>query len=556
MNILVISLLRVGDVLISVPTLTGLKRKYPDARIQLLINRQSKGLGPLLSFVDQIHELDRDGLQASLVSRDRSFFEPYDRLTGLSELLNRQQFDLVLNLTHTRLSGWLMAMINGKRKLGLEMQTDGRPHFGHPWFQFLNDEGSGTAERSFHYSDIFAFGAGLSSVERRMELTESVRGQEEAQAALAGVSHLVAIQPFTSDLKKTWPLQKWKRAIELIHDVEPDYTFGVLCAPPEREQANLLVRYLQSKMIDAKVMECSLEGAYSILKRSQLLVTGDTSIKHLGAAAGVRILELSLGSSSFERTGAYSNRVTILQAKQECAPCSHSRACPFESPECHDKISPEAVALTAQTILQNRPHDLRLIAQEFNDSVYFLKGDFSWEGEWRAVPIAHTLQPQIALEWIDRSSQKLYLSGGEQEVLALGSEGVQLRRMFNEAFPSAELAERMEVYKFAEAELKSLKSQIELLLSELRIAIRDLNSENEENRLVERMGQIIATFRSHPGVGSYVRRLSELHDEVRGQQSGFHQIRRAREVLAAQLKRIEIEQRLITTLRNQELEVI
>lgn len=554
MNILVISLLRIGDVLLCAPAISALRKKYPEANLHLLINRSSKGVVPLIPGVSQVYEIDRDGLQESLVTRDRSFVEPYDRITGLVELLNTKQFDLVLNLTHTKMSGWLMNLIDAKQKLGLELQGDGRPVFGSPWFQFLNDGGSQVSEHSFHYSDIYAYGCGVRSSERRVELQETNAGRIEADKLLLNIERLICVQAFTSDSKKTWPLVKWKRAIELISDIERDSSFGILCGPGERDAAVQLAKQLQGKLIDAHVLDCSLEGAYSILKRSQLLITGDTSIKHMAAGAHVPILEISVGSSSFERTGSYTDQVVILQAKEECAPCVHSDQCPYTSPQCHDRISSEAVALAAQTLLQRRWQDLRLIAQEFSDSIQFLRGDFSWESEWRAVPLAQTFQSQLALEWIDRASQKLFLNGASEEVLALGSEGVQVRRLFAEAYPQSQPVERMQIYRKIEADLKKFKADLDALSSELKILIKNFAHEHGSQALKDRIARVIAEQPSSSGLSSYTNRLRELGDELAISGNLFVQIKKAREVLTAQIQRLEIEMRLIATLRNQELE--
>jgi ADP-heptose:LPS heptosyltransferase len=555
-NILVVSILRLGDVLLCAPAIAGVRKKYPEANIHILINKNSRSVTSLLPGIKEVYEIDRDGLQDSLVTRDRSFIEPYDRIHGLTELINSKRFDLVLNLTHTRMSGWLMNLIDAKKKLGLEMQADGRPVFGSPWFQFLNDGGSQQSEHSFHYSDIYAYGCGVRSPERRMELQETEKGRGEADRLLMNIQQLICVQAFTSDAKKTWPIQKWKRTIELIADVEREASFGILCSPTEVESAFALVKQLKAKLIDAHVLQCSLEGAHSILKRSRLLITGDTSIKHIGAGSGVPIVEVSVGSSSFERTGAYTDQVVILQAKQECAPCVHSGTCPYPSPACHDKISAEAVALAAQTVLHRRWQDLKIVAQEFSDTTAFLKGDFSWESEWRAVPLAQSFQSQLALEWIDRASQKLFLNGASEEIMSFGSEGVQVRRLFSEAYPYSQANERIEVYRQIEGDLKRLKSDLDSLSAELKILIKNFANEEAANALRQRLNRVVLSFRQISGFDSYTNRLSELEEELAAPTSLFVQIKKAREVITAQVQRLEIEVRLIATLRNQELETI
>ena len=61
MKLLVVSLLRLGDIIQQKPLLEGLRRQFPQARIHLLINRQFSQVSQLLgNTVDQYIYFDRE----------------------------------------------------------------------------------------------------------------------------------------------------------------------------------------------------------------------------------------------------------------------------------------------------------------------------------------------------------------------------------------------------------------------------------------------------------------------------------------------------------------
>ena len=160
MKILVVSLLRLGDIVLTVPLLRELKKTHPEAEIHLLRNKQFKLLEPLLSFVDKIHYFDRKVIQDSLVMADRPLLEPYDRLLGFVQNLNKEEYNQIINVTHTKLSGWLCGMINANERLGLSYNSSGQASFGSPWFQYMNDYLTTNTGEIFHFADIFKYGAG------------------------------------------------------------------------------------------------------------------------------------------------------------------------------------------------------------------------------------------------------------------------------------------------------------------------------------------------------------------------------------------------------------
>ena len=135
MKILVVSLLRLGDVILSTPIIKGLSQKYPNAEIHILMNKQFEGVSGLIPYVSQFHYFDRKLIQDGLVQAERPLFEPYHRLESLLTELDKENYSEVINLTHNKMSGWLCSLIKGKEKKGLAINPRGQASL---WFPLVS----------------------------------------------------------------------------------------------------------------------------------------------------------------------------------------------------------------------------------------------------------------------------------------------------------------------------------------------------------------------------------------------------------------------------------
>lgn len=555
MKILVVSLLRLGDIIMTTPVLNGLKSKYPNAEIHILLNSQFDKISKLLPSVDKIKLFERDEIQKGLGEYGRSFFESYDRFDDLIRDLNYEGYDLAINLTHTRLSGWVMNLILAKDKLGLTLQSDGSAHFGSDWFQFLNNTTLQHRADVFHLSDIFWYGAGLGHGSRSYSLLETEEGQRGAATATNGLEPYISVQVMTSDSKKNWGVDNYAKMISEVAQNYREYSFVILAAPSEANQVEPLLERLKSLKVKHKALYCDLETAYSVIRRSELLITGDTSIKHLGAAARVPIVEISVGSSDYRKTGVYSKNALILQSKAACAPCEHSKACPYETHLCAEKLSPECVSSAIVAYMGHNIQDLKTVAAEFSDQCQFLKTDFSIQGDWQFLDLTVPFNKSSVIKYIEKSSYKLLLHSSKQnEIVTFGSEGVQLRSLFQSLFPEREKIHWVELYKEIQSDCVSFRGQLETLVSELKLVLKSFEDESEFLRFKNRISDLCSNTEWSENFSTYIGDLRTSLLEAEKSQNKFVIVKKMREVILQLIKRAEVEARLVQSLQSQTLE--
>lgn len=328
MKILVLSLLRLGDVIQQGSLLKGLRRQYPEAEIHLLLNRQFSQVEKILDgVVDRYIYFDRDALQKGLGEIGYNVLWSYSHLESLISRLNAESYDMAINLTHNKLSGYLLGALQIKEKRGLYQQNGRFQGLSNRWLRYFNDRFSGTHNSLFHYVELLgnAFGIPVDSQE--------VTGSTEKSSKR---TKLVLLQCLTSDTKKNWGLERFNQLKRIIEVSLVDYKVCVLGAPFEREK-------LLEVFAEKDLLICDLVEAREHLKSAALLVTGDTSIKHLAAQAGSPIVEIVIGSSDAIKTSAFSKQTVILQSQIPCAPCGHTQSCSQASHLCAEDISVERV---------------------------------------------------------------------------------------------------------------------------------------------------------------------------------------------------------------------
>ena len=453
MKILIVHLLRLGDFLQIAPVLEGLAEKYNDPRIDVLTFEPLKMLQPMIPRVNQWWTLDRNELQAGLGQAEIPLLTSFDILREQLNKINLEDYDLIVNLTQTEFAGWITGYLTANEKLGLSYDSLGRAHFHSPWFRYLNRFAQAPSENIFNYTDLFWQACELNGRQKKWPLRVTPSGLNELASLNLQARPLLTLQVMTSDAKKNWDLKSWRETVRLLRLRQPSWQIVVLGAPNEQESVEAV-----AAGIDAKVALFSLEGALALLERSDVLITGDTSIKHLAAATDVRVIELSLGSADLNRTGTYTNDALILQPRLACAPCKPSGDCTQPAHLCANLLTPQTVVQATELFIQRRWSELQRRARE-TQSISYYRTHHLETGYW----FAGDLNTQSAFatvdRWIDRSSWRFLLNGEDQRPLSeVGTEGVRLHNELLKVFAGASGAPLLAHLDFRE---KALSADVE-----------------------------------------------------------------------------------------------
>jgi ADP-heptose:LPS heptosyltransferase len=307
--------------------------KSSKANVYLLTHRQNQGLEFLLPWVKKIFYFDRELVQRSQKEAFLPLDSGFKHTMKLISELNEIKFQTIYNFTNTKISALLTSLVNAKTKIGLN--NNSLQYFVNDpsrWIHYLNN----TEDSKFHMIDIFRNSILEDQFAKTLALTETRVTKEKA----------ICIQALTSDQKKNWPLKNWNQLIKCLSERLPDYKIYILCSNAEK-----------TKLFDAfkdnigNIFVSTYKQAFDMINTSLLLITGDTSIKHLASFTNTRVLELALGSAKPNETGVYSKTGYLLYNPLSCQPCKHSSNCAY-SFVCQSTISVQDVLDSVAFILR------------------------------------------------------------------------------------------------------------------------------------------------------------------------------------------------------------
>ncbi len=465
MKILVVSLLRLGDFIQTVPVINGLARK-PGVELDVLVHKPTLQLAPLVRNVRKWWSLDRDELQEGLGRADIPMMTSIHVLRETLDEVSATEYDLVINLTHTRFSGYLLGYIRAKEKLGMHVDEFNRVRFNSPWFRYLDRHAKNPVPDVLNYSDIFLQACGLEHAD--WEMRPTAQGMSELAAlSLPDCGALIVGQTLTSDAKKNWSSQSWTQLFHELYVHDKNRHFVLLGAPSEQERLTDQIERLRLMGVPARLGIMSLDGALALLNRADLLITGDTSIKHLANASRARVVELSLGSSDFRRTGVFKSESLILASRAECAPCAHSSQCSQDTHLCGENLSPQLVAEACENFLKSDWSALTMAAQHGKFKAMRTRRLHS--GMWLASDLSD--QKSVVQGLLNRSTWKLLFNQEHRRPLAaIGSESVLIKEDLRELFPTS--FGRFAGLDFIEQEIEEVRISSEHQLARSPIGIR------------------------------------------------------------------------------------
>ena len=321
----------VGDAVMSLPVLAGLKRLFPLAKITVLAVPR---VAPL--FVAQ------PGVTAII---------PYPSNKGKWQVLweLRRRFDVALALPNSMESALGLWLVGVPSRVGYN--TDARR-------PFLKEAVSNHRELAGLHTVFYFLGLlkALGGVATFTPPTLYLEPEEEvAGAQILAESDLPDRGPWVglSPGAAYGPAKRWDPARFAALGRKLNREFGarlvLLGGEDERPVANLVRAQLQAPVADL-VGRTSLRQALGVLSQLNLLVTNDSGLMHAAAALSVPLVAL-FGSTDPGATGPFTSRATVIRHPQPCSPC-FQRTCETGS-ACLDAISVDEVLAAARTWLKD-----------------------------------------------------------------------------------------------------------------------------------------------------------------------------------------------------------
>jgi lipopolysaccharide heptosyltransferase II len=256
---------RIGDVLVSVPVLRAVRRRYPGARLDLLVSTGNYGVHrAVATWIDGVWCYEKRVAPTLRLVRQ----------------LRRSDYDLVVDLSHDpSVTSQLAARWSGAdRTLGLL----------HEQPACLTHAVRALARRRVHIVRriaelLVAFGVDPDTEDLRLEypLTEADRERARARLPPPARSYRLGVNVSARGPEKQWGRENFVAAIQDLLRLDPRFEAVVCGSPEDRAQVEAIAAATGAAAVAPLV---SFHEFATVINACDLLLTPDTCTVHLAAA--------------------------------------------------------------------------------------------------------------------------------------------------------------------------------------------------------------------------------------------------------------------------------
>jgi lipopolysaccharide heptosyltransferase I len=335
-KILIIRLSSLGDILHAVPAVQSLRRTFPEARIDWLVEQRTSVLLSAVVGIDRIFTIDTRSLRMGIL---RS--ESWTRLWAVLRALRAERYDLSLDFQGLVKTGLLSLLCGATERLGFDRKLVREQPA--QWFYTRRVGRGPSARHVVQLNESLAQAAGALRPTGRAEL----RARPEHLASIEDrlrqekLSDFVVINPGGGWITKKWSPQKYGQLAERIAS-ELGLPVVVTTGPGEEDLYHQIVRSCSDPV--PRHFQVSFMELIPLLSSARLLIGGDTGPFHLACALGTPVVGI-FGPTSPARNGPWSGEDEAVARTLSCSFCN-GRTCPT-SIECMD-ISMEEVFQSVQ----------------------------------------------------------------------------------------------------------------------------------------------------------------------------------------------------------------
>ncbi len=341
-KILFVATAGIGDTLFATPAIRGLRKRFPQAQIWLLLNEAYFDFFKTNPYIDKAFCVPSNGYRKFLTS---------------IRTIRKEGFDVAV-ISHAHdYAGTTRPYLAGIRFIvgGMWFRT----RF---WFLLSN-----WREHQGYKRDLYTL------VERQLHLVkfldchpqdlkmEVYLGEEDYAKADKTLAELgvrpqdmrLGFQVRTQSFTKDWPAEKYIALGKELLAYKPQLKILLLGAKQDKETAELILKGIGNKNVFNLAGKTSLRESAAIVSKLSLLITGVTGMLHIATALGTGTVALlggledpnMLGTITPENQGI----IKAIKKPKTCNPCN-MRVC-IPPPKCMGLITVDEVLEAAKQYL-------------------------------------------------------------------------------------------------------------------------------------------------------------------------------------------------------------
>ena len=325
---LVVKFGSLGDIVHCLPSVAQLRKSFPHAEIDWLVERKNKVA------------VELSGLNVRLIPIDTYQWRNSPSIGHAREIaefvwaLRTDGYDCAIDFQGLIKSAFFAYLSGAPVRIGWERD-------------FLKESVS-----HFFYTDVIK-PKRIHIIDQQMELLiplgiepdwyvevplkASPAAEKSVEQKLNGLTNYVVINPGGNWPTKCWhPARYGELAGRLLKE---GLNVAVTWGPGEEEMVRTIV---QTAGDGIRQIPTTLDELVALCGKAKLFVGGDTGPMHFAAAAGTPIVSI-FGPTSSDRNGPFRREDIVVERRLPCRPCYERDKCPLEHWECIEHITVDHV---------------------------------------------------------------------------------------------------------------------------------------------------------------------------------------------------------------------
>lgn len=312
MKILIIQLARLGDIFTSWPAVRALRRRFPDATIEVLTRSKFAEAWNGCEAVSRIHIFDSRAILGPIVESSAEYVESYRRVDQFVDKLTDEKYDRIINLTFSPASSYIAHLISAP-----STEVTGYTRFADGYLQIPDDMSAyfyaqvgPTKPNRFHLAEIFATLAGCDLIPQDWAPPEFVEFDSSKS------TKQILVHVGASESRKALPAEKW---IVLINQLvkRRQEKIVLIGAKNEQEIAVKIMNSIPSSRVESQVGKTTLAELFQLIANSALVIGCDSAPMHMASLVGTKCFNISLSAVNFWETGPRSIPSAVLRVRDE-----------------------------------------------------------------------------------------------------------------------------------------------------------------------------------------------------------------------------------------------
>lgn len=343
-RILVVQTSFLGDIVLTVPLLAEIKRRFPDAELSVLCTPEAKSLLLDNPDIQEIITDDKRGAERGIGGLWRQAIE-----------LSNRGFTLALSPHKSLRSALLLFLARIPCRVGFRQSAG--------WFLYHyrvdRDVRCHDVERNL--SILKAFGVDLEECRKdlRIEVESAVQESIKHIFSSLGIDRKEGRIVFGLNPGSVWPTKRWSAEgyAELMVRLKRRYPCEILLfGGPEDRKAVDSIQELCGNLGVSLVGKIGLRELACALDWCDVFITNDSGPMHIAVARGIPVVAVFCATTPSLGFYPYSSRAVVVERDLSCRPCSShgGRRCPLGTEDCIRLIGAEDVLRGVEQLLMGR----------------------------------------------------------------------------------------------------------------------------------------------------------------------------------------------------------